>query len=546
MKRYLLAWFSCISFSLTAAIPAPDAAARKANELRAAHASARNKENERLRELAASLEKAGETREAKAVRDAIRPLVTPSGATRIVPLVEIVPGKRTSKASASGLANLPERSHAEGASPKSIRSNSDDGSTGVDLDRIKEWTKIRREAAAELFDLAKQAFKTGGRLSLASLWLHEVIERDPDHAEARRILGFVPYEGGWATPYAIQMIKSGKALHPRFGWVDRTWIDRLNAGELPAPIVRGAPIRWVSAAEADAARSEWENGWKITTEHFVIQSNLPLSEVIVFGRRLEAFRDVFITVMADVIGPAKFSIARRFADPKLKPTTDSAAHKIFYFATKTQYLDYLKTHDLQADSRSLGIYIPGSKICFFYKNENGAIPDTATLYHETSHQLLFELAGKGNFQRNPGDFWVFEGLGTYFETVEVLADDSIELGGMIGPRIAQALERIAIRGEIVPLDRFVKIGAARFVQPEPNADVYLKYVQAMALTVFLMRYDGERYRDAFLDYVEDAYKGRLTGQASRTLTGRLGVPYDEIEAQFVADLKRFVPRARDR
>lgn len=541
MYRFLNLLLISLAFSLIAAVPAPDASARRAGELRAAHAAARNKENERLEALAESLEKAGETREAKAVRDAIRPLVTPLGATRIVPLVEIVPGKQTAKAPAAGLANVPERAGAV-ASPKS---HSDDRSAGVDLDRIKEWPVIRGEAASEIFDLARQAFKMGGRLSLASLWLHEVIERDPNHAEARRILGFVPYEGGWATPYAIQMIKNGKALHPKFGWVDRSWIERLDAGELPAPIVRGAPIRWVPAAEADAARSLWENGWKITTEHFVIQSNLPLSEVIVFGRRLEAFRDVFITVMADVIGPAKFSIARRFADPKLKPTTDSAAHKIFYFATKDQYIDYLRTHDLQADPRSLGIYIPGSKICFFYKNENGAISNTATLYHETSHQLLFELAGKGNFQRNPGDFWVFEGLGTYFETVEVLGDDSIELGGMTGPRIATALERIAVRGEIVPLDRFVKIGAARFVQPEPNVDIYLKYVQAMALTVFLMRYDGERYRDAFLDYVEDAYKGRLTGQASRSLTGRLGIPYDELEAQFIKDLKRFAPRPRN-
>ena len=40
----------------------------------------------------------------------------------------------------------------------------------------------------------------------------------------------------------------------------------------------------------------------IATEHFEIQTDVPLAEAIVFARRLEAFYDLFFTLMADVVG----------------------------------------------------------------------------------------------------------------------------------------------------------------------------------------------------------------------------------------------------
>ena len=59
----------------------------------------------------------------------------------------------------------------------------------------------------------------------------------------------------------------------------------------------------------------------------------------------------------------------------------------------------------------------------------------------------------------------------------------------------------------------------------------------MALTVFLMQWHEGTYRDAFLDYVQDAYRGRIKHGAGRSLQDRLGQPYATLDAQLLAFLK---------
>ena len=66
----------------------------------------------------------------------------------------------------------------------------------------------------------------------------------------------------------------------------------------------------------------------------------------------------------------------------------------------------------------------------------------------------------------------------------------------------------------------------------------------MALTVFLMQWHEGTYRDAFLDYVRDAYRGRIKHGAGRSLQDRLGQPYATLDAQFHAFLKNGADRLR--
>ena len=54
----------------------------------------------------------------------------------------------------------------------------------------------------------------------------------------------------------------------------------------------------------------------------------------------------------------------------------------------------------------------------------------------------------------------------------------------------------------------------------------------MALTVFLMQARDAAYRDGFLDYVRDAYRGRIKLGTGRSLEDRLDQPLKALEAQF--------------
>ena len=66
----------------------------------------------------------------------------------------------------------------------------------------------------------------------------------------------------------------------------------------------------------------------------------------------------------------------------------------------------------------------------------------------------------------------------------------------------------------------------------------------MALTVFLMQWHEGTYRDAFLDYVRDAYRGRIKRGTGRKLQDRLGQPYSTLDGQFLAFLKDGDPARR--
>ena len=94
---------------------------------------------------------------------------------------------------------------------------------------------------------------------------------------------------------------------------------------------------------------------------------------------------------------------------------------------------------------------------------------TATLYHEVSHQLLFETAGPNAYTKNVGNYWVFEGLGTYFETVSPQPDGSLEVGGLVGRRIEEAIKSLVDRGWYDPAGRVRRARRDRLHAQDPRS-----------------------------------------------------------------------------
>src|SRR4029079_4053441 len=137
--------------------------------------------------------------------------------------------------------------------------------------------------------------------------------------------------------------------------------------------------RWVPAREADEARSNWKNPWIIPTEHFEIRSDVPLAEAIVFARRLEAFYDLFFTLMADVVGE-NLPLARRFRTPSLTGESSYKAHQVDYFASKDEYVENLRPSVGVDIDQSLGYYNPprpgkGNRApAHFFRDPGGQLP----------------------------------------------------------------------------------------------------------------------------------------------------------------------------
>jgi hypothetical protein len=479
------------------------------------------RESKSLESLAARLAGSERVREAEEIRRLLPRARPKDGATRLALLPEVV------VVGAKGLASVASGTPAANeAAARTWRAEVD---------------KIRSQAASELFALAKQAATAKSpRYALAAVCLRDVLERQPDHPEARRLLGYIRYDGGWARPFAVSQLKEDRIKHSVFGWVPETWVPHLNAGELPAPGSRAQKtVQWLSAQEANELRSDWKNPWQITTEHFDIHSDVPLSEAVEFAQRLESFYDLFFTLMPDVVGDS-VPLASRFRSPSLTGESNYRPHQVFYFATKDEYVEYLRPLTGGEIEDSLGFYNPpkpgkGNRAtAYFFRDQDERIPVSATLYHEVSHQLLFETAGPNHYTKNAGNYWVFEGLGTYFETVTPLPGGSIEVGGLVGERLAAAQQTLAA-GRFLPLASFLQLNQVGFNRADRIRDYYQ---EAMALAVFLMHWNDGAYRDAFLDYVHDAYRGRIKRTTGRSLEDRLGVALDDLDKQFRSFLSK--------
>ena len=228
------AWWLAALMTLLLQIPRPSSAEEAARELHAAYRSIRESESSGLTTLAEQLERAGDAEPARSVRVRLpRPLPS-DGPNRFSPLPDVVPPR----------------------GPAGQKTPADTRAEGILL-----------KSATGLFDLAQRAARaTPPRHALAGECLRAVVERQPDHAEARRLLGYVPYNGGWAKPFAVEQFRKGFIDHPVFGWVKADWQPHLERGELPSSANarsgalalgrrgRSAPSR-MEAALADSHRA---------------------------------------------------------------------------------------------------------------------------------------------------------------------------------------------------------------------------------------------------------------------------------------------------
>ncbi len=515
-------------------VPPPSPTNEVARELEAARRWVLARETGALEGLAEELTRLNKPEAAGQIRKLFLAAALPDGPTRLMPLPEVVgPGGKLPV----GRDPLP-----------GLKPQKEQRSLALDAPLRAKVETIRSGAASKLFERAQRAAKSDPpRYSLASVCLRSVLERQPDHPEARRLLGYVRHGDGWARPFAVRQLNDGKVNHPTFGWVPSDWLPHLERGELPAPRRRGQrEDRWLSAALANRLRAEWDQRWQIATEHFTLLTNVPLAEAIHFGRRLEAFHDLFTTLLADILGD-NLPLVRRFRDPAMTGEPEYKPHVVYYFASKEGYVDYFRNRagapDLQ---QSLGYYEPpksgrGRAPAYFFRDPEGQLPVEANLYHEVSHQLLFETAGPNAYTKNVGNYWVFEGLGTYFETVSPQDDGSLEVGGLVGRRIEAALNSLVDQKREIPLAEFIALDQQEFKKDNPR--IFLYYQQAMALAVFLMQWRDGTYRDAFLDYVRDAYGGRIKRKTGRSLQDRLGQPYETLDRQFLTFLESGRSRA---
>lgn len=348
----------------------------------------------------------------------------------------------------------------------------------------RQWharlTQLRQSRAAELFQLARGALERGHAARAYQL-LHETLHEDPDHATARRALGYRQVDGRWARPTAAVRARQVRAANPAIGL--------------------GGPY-WVIDSE----------NFSVATDHSE-QMGRQLAE------RLEVLHAVWEQLFFDYWSNVA-TLARRL-EGQGAAARGGPRHNVVLFRDREAYLAHLKPSEPLIEL-TVGMYMDRQKTAYFYAD---AQTDDDIYFHEVTHQLFSETGRAAPGAGLENNFWIIEGVALYMESLRP-GHGCWMVGGVDADRLQYARYRLLNEGFYVPLDQLTALGR-RALQEHP--EIRRLYSQAAGLTAMLMDHDRGRYRQPLVVYLQAIYAGRARAE---TLAAAIGQPNAELDAQY--------------
>ncbi|MCL6505024.1 MAG: hypothetical protein K6T86_20295 [Pirellulales bacterium] len=378
----------------------------------------------------------------------------------------------------------------------------------------RQFWELRRRQADALWELARQALAEDlAPLAWQLAW--QTLRENPDHEDARRVLGYVRHDAQWLTAYEADKARAGQLWHPRFGWIRADRVARYEQGE------RLHKGRWITAADDARAHAEIARGWEILTEHYRVTTNHSLEEGVRLAALLERLYHVWHQAFA-AYHVNKAALARLFAGAR--PRASQKRLQVVYFRNREQYVAALAAEQPQIHITT-GYYSYARRTAYFFAPSSGDEGDTTTFYHEATHQLFSEIRPTAQAVGTRGNFWAVEGAACYMETLAE-RDGRWCVGGTDGDRFLAARYRLLEEGFYIPLAELTAM-----TMQDVQADVRISrlYSQAAGLTHFFMHAQQGRYRQPFVEYLSAIYAGR---DQPDTLAQLMGCSNDELDQQY--------------
>lgn len=387
-----------------------------------------------------------------------------------------------------------------------------------------KFVALRTVRAARLFDIAHKAAKLKRRSeAYALLW--ETLREDPQHAEARRMLGFERVDDRWALPFAAKQLRTGRVWHKQFGWIAAEDVARYEQGE------RKSGDRWVSAEQDARRHREIRNGWRVETEHFVVTTNHSLEEGVRLATELErlhrAWRLVFVDYwMADgefekLFAPADKPEKSAFVPPPERKNR----HRVTCYRDREEYVRALQTAQPRV-AMSLGVYLDNGRCAYFFAGDE---QHPATVLHEATHQLFKESKATTKQPGTRHGMWLIEAAACYMESLRPY-DGYDTVGERDAGRFPAAVEKITEQF-YVPL---AELAAMSSDDLQRHRDVAKVYSQAAGAMTFLLHADEGRYRLPAIITLDALYQGRAV---PGTLAAACDRTYEALDAAYVEFIK---------
>jgi hypothetical protein len=380
-----------------------------------------------------------------------------------------------------------------------------------------EQADPNRQRADALLQRSRVACETGD-MGMALQWATRAVREDPNHADARRVLGYRRVGGTWAGNFAARRLDRGETWHQQFGWIDTQDIERWQAGERPLG------KRWISA-EDDARRHEKiDNGWQLRTDHFLVVTNHSLEAAADLATRLEKLYQIWQQMFGGFYLD-QADLQKRF-DGQATSGYRSKPFRVTYYRSREEYNAALRRRQPQIEM-TLGIYFDTTRSTHFFA---GPEQDAGTIYHEAVHQFFHESRPAARNVGKLANVWLIEGVACYFESLAEHNDPKIgrfiSLGTPGTGRLPAALQRRLVDKYYVPLAELSALGSNDLHRRD---DIARLYSQSAGLATFLIHGREGAYRPALVKLLQAIYAGRDTAMSLAEFTGR---NYEQLDDEY--------------
>ncbi|MGI8978700.1 MAG: hypothetical protein ACR2FY_05710 [Pirellulaceae bacterium] len=365
------------------------------------------------------------------------------------------------------------------------------GASDLEQKWLAKFQEHRAAQADGLFELAKAESKDN-RAARAYQLLHEVLRENPDHADARRILGYGKIAAGWALVGTTSPPATGRKAHPKYKW---------PAGKY----------------------------WRHETPHYSIATSTSVKQAIELGQKMEElhalWRQAFFSFWTNQ--PA---LEHRIGGGREALVKEPRKLDVVLFKDREEYVAVLKPGEPRIEL-STGIYLDKRQTVFLYAGDE---KQTATWYHEASHQLFQEIDRFPPEPGRQGNFWMVEGLALYMESLarhQTSGGSYWTLGGWESDRLQFARYRGLSNDFLLPLE---KLGAMNRADLQASEDIRKIYTQSAGFSHYLMDAQGDIYREPTVTVFRALYEGRGTAGALEKL---LGASSAELDRDYLAYLQ---------
>ena len=351
----------------------------------------------------------------------------------------------------------------------------------------EKLVSINQRYAKKLFDYVKSC-DLAKHSSLAFQLLHEILIHDPDHKEARRILGFRKTSSGkWYRPSRKITARKATTKQSAVGWKARTYTI-------------------------------------VDSGHYRISTTADSKTAIALARKLERWQNIWRQVYFDYW--TKSGTIQRWIDGKASMKSGSSKRRVVLFKDRQEYLSTMQELGVQGAEHSTGNYNDKIKTIFFYAGDDD--PDVRiTWLHEQAHQLFQETGVTKKGATEKVNFWLVEAIAMYMESLtEPENKHHVTLSGIEAQRLQYARIRANRQGFLMPLKKLTAMGRDEF---QRHQDVRSLYSQSAGLAHFLMNANRGEYRQAFVRMIRLAYEKR---SKANSLADALGADYEKLDAAY--------------